>query len=378
MSTDNGSTWQAATGFGPWQYTWVPQTAGNTTILVRAVDDIGNLQTTTVSRPVTVVGSCPCSLWPSTTVPATVSYSDARSVELGVKFQVSQEGAVSGVRFYKGSQNTGTHIGNLWSSTGQLLARATFVNETDSGWQEVRFATPVQVTPGTTYVASYLAPNGRYALNLDYFSSARVNGPLTAPASTANSGNGVYLYTSTSAFPTNTFRMNNYWVDVVFSPTSLFSSTSVPAVVTATDDRPVVLGVRFQALVPGNIRGIRFYKGPQNTGTHIGTLWSNSGQQLATATFTNETASGWQQVLFSTPVHINANTNYVASYNTQTGHFSYNQNFFTTQFNNPPLIAPVSTAASGNGVYRYTTSNTFPTSFYKDSNYWVDVVFDAD
>ncbi|MEV0203375.1 DUF4082 domain-containing protein [Nonomuraea sp. NPDC050691] len=377
VSTDNGASWQAATGFGPWQFTWVPQTAGNTTILVRAVDDIGNLQTTLDSRPVTVVGSCPCSLWPSTTVPAVVSQGDSRSVEVGVKFQASQEGAILGIRFYKGAGNTGTHIGNLWSSTGQLLARATFTNETATGWQQVDFAAPVQVTPGTTYVASYFAPAGHYALNQDYFTSARVNGPLTAPTSTAAGGNGVYRYGSGTAFPTSTFRSSNYWVDVSFSPTSLFASTSVPAVVNATDAKPVTLGVRFQALVPGTIRGIRFYKGSQNTGTHIGSLWTNSGQQLASATFTNETASGWQEVLFSTPVRITPNTTYVASYNTQVGHFSYNQNFFLTQYNNPPLIAPASGVA-GNGVYRYTSQNLFPNATFKASNYWVDVVFDAD
>ncbi|NUW36462.1 DUF4082 domain-containing protein [Nonomuraea sp. SMC257] len=377
VSTDNGTSWQAATGFGPWQFTWVPQTAGNTTLLVRAVDDIGNLQTTLDSRPVTVVGSCPCSLWPSTTVPAVLAQPDSRSVEVGVKFQASQEGAILGIRFYKGAGNTGTHIGNLWTSTGQLLARATFTNETDTGWQQVDFPAPIQVTPGTTYVASYFAPAGHYALNQDYFTTARVNGPLTAPTSTAAGGNGVYRYGSGTAFPTSTFRSSNYWVDVSFSPTNLFPSTSVPAVVNGTDANAVTLGVRFQSLVPGTIRGIRFYKGAQNTGTHIGTLWTNAGAKLASATFTNETASGWQEVIFSTPVRITPNTTYVASYNTLVGHFSYNQNFFTTQYNNPPLIG-LASGVQGNGVYRYTSQNLFPTATFKASNYWVDVVFDAD
>jgi len=33
--------------------------------------------------------------------------------------------------------------GNLWTTSGTLLATATFSNETASGWQEVTFATPV-------------------------------------------------------------------------------------------------------------------------------------------------------------------------------------------------------------------------------------------
>ena len=41
--------------------------------------------------------------------------------------------------------NTGTHVGNLWSASGALLARATFSAETASGWQQVNFASPVPV-----------------------------------------------------------------------------------------------------------------------------------------------------------------------------------------------------------------------------------------
>ena len=43
-------------------------------------------------------------------------------------------------------------------------------------------------------------------------------------------------------------------------------------------------------------------------------LMDQDGVSLATATFTNETASGWQEVLFSTPVAITAGVTYVASY----------------------------------------------------------------
>jgi hypothetical protein len=35
-------------------------------------------------------------------------------------------GYITGLRFYKGSLNTGPHIGHLWSATGALLAEATF------------------------------------------------------------------------------------------------------------------------------------------------------------------------------------------------------------------------------------------------------------
>ena len=60
-----------------------------------------------------------------------------------MKFRSDVTGYVTGVRFYKGSQNTGTHTGELWSSTGQLLATATFSSESASGWQQLNFANPV-------------------------------------------------------------------------------------------------------------------------------------------------------------------------------------------------------------------------------------------
>src|SRR5678816_1565223 len=82
---------------------------------------------------------------------------------------------------------------SLWSASGGLLARATFTGETATGWQQVTFSQPVAVTTNTTYVASYHAPSGGYALDLLYFNTAAfTNGPLTALQS-----NGVYVYGTT-------------------------------------------------------------------------------------------------------------------------------------------------------------------------------------
>ena len=104
--------------------------------------------------------------------PATVDSSDPASVNLGVKFTADTSGQVLGVRFYKASTNTGAHIGTLWSVNGAQLATATFTDETASGWQTVLFSSPVSITAGTTYVASYFAPNGHYSLTAGGFSAA--------------------------------------------------------------------------------------------------------------------------------------------------------------------------------------------------------------
>jgi uncharacterized protein DUF4082 len=85
-------------------------------------------------------------------------------VNLGVKFMTDANGWIAGIRFYKGAGNTASHIGSLWTSTGTLLGRVTFTNESASGWQEADFPSPVPVAADTTYVVSYFAPIGRLFL----------------------------------------------------------------------------------------------------------------------------------------------------------------------------------------------------------------------
>jgi hypothetical protein len=138
-------------------------------------------------------------------------------VEVGVKFRADLDGYITGIRFYKGAGNTGTHVGSLWSATGTLLARATFSGESATGWQQVTFAAPVPVTAGTTYVASYFAPAGGWAVTIDYFGGEWSQHPLRAPGSLDVGGNGVYRYGAAPAFPNQTHRASNYWVDVVFT-----------------------------------------------------------------------------------------------------------------------------------------------------------------
>jgi hypothetical protein len=162
--------------------------------------------------------SCPCTIWSSSTIPANAWANDASSIELGVKFRSDVNGSITGIRFYKGPPNTGTHIGNLWSSSGTLLARATFTGETASGWQQVTFATPVAITAGTTYVASYFAPSGGYAYDYNYFASNGTDNPPLHALANSVSPDGVFLYAGASSFPTTTTTSGtNYWVDVVLS-----------------------------------------------------------------------------------------------------------------------------------------------------------------
>ena len=144
----------------------------------------------------------------------------------------------------------------------------------------------------------------------------------------------------------------------------------MPATIDNGASGPLELGVSFKSDVSGTITGVRFYKSALNTGTHAGHLWGPTGALLATVTFTGETASGWQQANFSTPVTIAPNTTYTASYSTTVGHFSANWSYFaTTGFNNVPLHA----LQAPNGVYG--NLGTYPAATHSAANYWVDVVF---
>jgi len=173
-------------------------------------------QTTTVNVTGGTGGSTTASLFSPSATPGTITENDPNAVDLGVKFQASASGTITGIRFYKGPQNTGTHIGDLWTTSGQLLASAPFTNETASGWQQVNFSTPVSITAGTTYISSYHTNVGEYSADANYFATAHTSGPLTAPSSSSSGGNGVYAYGSSNLFPSNTFSASNYWVDVVF------------------------------------------------------------------------------------------------------------------------------------------------------------------
>ena len=502
VSVDGGGTWRPATGRANWSYTWTPGAAGSVTLKSRAVDDSGNIETPGAGVTVTVVSgtTCPCTIWPNTATPATPAESDPNAIEVGVKFRSDVSGYITALRFYKGSTNTGIHVGNLWTATGTLLASVTFSGETASGWQQVTLPTPVPITANTTYVASYHTDVGHYAVDAPYFATAGVDSPpLHALRSGADGPNGVYAY-GPSAFPTSSFNASNYWVDAVFSttatidttppvlsaisptngasgvptnttvtatfskamdattittstfvlrnpagtavaapvtyngatatasitpgaalalsttytatvkggatgvkdvsgnamtadfawsfttaasspttrtcPCTIWPNTATPAVASEADPNPVEVGVKFRADVDGFTTGLRFYKGTLNTGTHIGNLWTSTGALLASVTFSpGESTSGWQQVDLPTPVRITANTTYVASYHTDTGHYSATAPYFVTAgVDSPPLHALANGVDGPNGVYKYGASG-FPTASFNASNYWVDVVF---
>jgi hypothetical protein len=157
---------------------------------------------------------------------------------------------------------------------------------------------------------------------------------------------------------------------------TIWQPSATPALVDAGDTHAGEYGVKIRADQDGYITGIRFYKSVANAGAHTGDLWSGTGSNLGTASFSSETASGWQQVLFAHPVPVVKNTTYVASYFTPTGHYAADSGYFASSgVDVAPLHALANGVDGSNGVYGYGTSTLFPTSSFNAANYWVDAVY---
>ena len=146
-------------------------------------------------------------------------------------------------------------------------------------------------------------------------------------------------------------------------PTSIWDTSATPAV-PVVNDSPVELGVKFRSDIGGTLTALRFYKAPGAGGPHVGHLWNAAGQLLATVTFANESASGWQQANLATPVVLVPGAVYVASYHAVDGRWALTAAYFnSSDADRGPIHAPRTTAVSGgNGVYRYGPGGGFPTA----------------
>lgn len=141
--------------------------------------------------------------------------------ELGLRFTSDVAGKVLAVRFWKSSNESGTHVGNLWTVDGQLLASATFIGESPSGWQQQSFSSPVPVSPNTEYVISVNTGNAFYSQTNGGLAGGVVNGHLQSIIG----NNGVYG--TPAQFPTSAFQDTNYFRDLVFTTEPTFSISGV-------------------------------------------------------------------------------------------------------------------------------------------------------
>lgn len=276
-STDGGTTWHPAQGTTSWTFTYIQSGTGTTPLIVRAIDDSANYSTAGTTRSLNITG--PASVF-GNAVPAVASTSDAGAYELGLRFTPTTDGFVTGVRFYKGAGNGGTHVGSLWDTSGTRIATVNFTNETAAGWQTAEFVSPVEVIAGTQYTVSYTAPQGRYATTDLYWPYKSVTSPPLSVNNVAGTDSpGVYA--GAGAFPTATYKEGNYFVDVMFtksdsSPLRISSRTPLPGAssvplstaITATFTRPAdpaTVGITMKDAAGTVVEGTVSYDAPTKT-----------------------------------------------------------------------------------------------------------------
>ncbi len=155
---------------------------------------------------------------------------------------------------------------------------------------------------------------------------------------------------------------------------SFFEPTDRPGTPVVADARPVELGLRFSVTVPGTVAGIRYYGTRENIGEHTGSLWSGGGRRLARATFpATEDPVGWQSVAFDRPVRVRPGRSYVASYYAPRGRYAADQGAFAEGRTRGHLVLRPQA-----GVFLYGEGGGRPRASWRDSNYWVDVLFVPD
>jgi hypothetical protein len=574
QQSSNGTTWTNITGATNQTFA-LTQTQVGQRVRVNATytDALGGNESVSSTPSAIITAALPKQSLFTTQTPTVTNATDGTgsdgNYELGMEFRSATTGTIDSIRYYKAASETGSHVGRIWSSTGQLLASVTFTNETGSGWQQQALATPLTIQANTTYVVSVNA-NQYYVSTSNGIATTLTNEDISA---VADGSNGVYNL-DPGQFPTQSFNNTNYFRDIVFTanpanpnntigtaslsgtptqnqtltanvtdpdgltgvainyqwqqssngttwtnisgatnqtfaltqdhvgqqvrvnaaytdalgtrerlssiPTAVVANvndpgaiamsgaaaadnilsatvtdpdglagatinyqwqqssngttwtnitgatnqtlaltqaqvgqrvrvnatytdvlggsesvsstpsaiitaalpkqslftTQTPTVTNATDgtgsDGNYELGMEFRSDAIGTIDAIRYYKAASETGSHVGRIWSSTGQLLASVTFTNETGSGWQQQALATPLTIQANTTYVVSVNANQYYVSTSNGIATTLTNED-----ISAVADGsNGVYNLDPGQ-FPTQSFNNTNYFRDIVFTA-
>ena len=321
--------------------------------------------------------------------PANPDASDEKPYELGTLVEAQSDGIITHLRFYRAPSETGNHIGRVWdANTGQELTQVEFYREGSAGWQVATLRTPLALRSGQREIVS-VNSNIRFPISVGGLAEPISRGGLTSVGS---------LFGPQGVAPAQSFGQSNYFVDAVFragnSNAAAPVTTSTPGCITnpvgaveistlfgdrtpanadATDNQPYELGTIVTPTSDGQVTQIRYFKAPSEGGAHTGRIWSlATGTQLASVTFQNETASGWQVATLDTPLDLQAGQSVVVSVNSNS-HFPIAVGDLAQ-----PVARGYLTTATDRAAGVFGAPGTLPTNSYQNSNYFVDLAYRAE
>ena len=164
-----------------------PARSRATRIRSRAVDDSGNLESPGAGVTVTAGSgnsACPCSIWGPTATPAKAAETtDTAPIEVGTRFRSDAPGGSAASASSRARRTPAPMSGTSSAGPARCSRPRRSRTRRRAAGRRSASAHPVEIAADTTYVASYHAPRGNYASNVDFFTLAGVdNGPLRALA----------------------------------------------------------------------------------------------------------------------------------------------------------------------------------------------------
>lgn len=260
---------------------------------------------------------------------------------------------------------------------GDLSADRTLSVVDDTTTQRIRVSEGGVLT-GTRRELNFIEGSNITITQADDVANNRVNMTIAAASGGGGGFRGAWdsgtAYTSgdivTQGYSSFGALANNTGQTPIVS-TPFLSGT--PATADSGDAGTYEMGIYFTVSKALHMTAINFYKGGlANGGTHVGRLWNastpGSAFVLASDTFVNETASGVQSLPLT--YELQTGITYCVSVSLPTGHYSVNNNYYTS----PVTVGSVTVPA--NGSHFSNSLGIFPDQGAGTTNYWVFFTWD--
>lgn len=146
---------------------------------------------------------------------------DPSSYELGTEYLTNQNATISGIRVWSGASPGvfTTRKGHIWKNDGTLLATANMTDTLSPGWTTFNLTSPLPVTPGLKFVASFES-GGNYGTENHAFDTNvnSTDGVFTfLSGANGDHGNGAFTQTP-GTLPDHASSQNTFYgVDIVYT-----------------------------------------------------------------------------------------------------------------------------------------------------------------